>query len=96
MTMQLKLSKQLEERLRQEAQRLGQKEEVVAVQVLDQHLPPALDVRQTAAVALLRTWAEEDEALTAEDLAANAALLQTVDEDRPSHRKLFRETREDG
>jgi hypothetical protein len=41
MTMQITLPKQLEERLRQEAKRRGQKEETVALGVLDQHLPAA-------------------------------------------------------
>ena len=89
MTLQITLPSQLEERLRQEAERRGQGEESVALRVLDQHLPPALDARQAAAVSLLRGWAAEDESLSAEELAANAELLRTIDEDRPSYHKLF-------
>jgi hypothetical protein len=89
MTMQITLPRQIEERLRQEAQRRGQREETVILGVLDQHLPPALDARQAAAVALLRGWAAEDETLTSQEAAANAAVLAALDDDRPSNRKLF-------
>ncbi len=94
MTMQITLPARLEARLRQEAKRRGQEEETVAIGVLDQHLPPVLDARQAAAVALLRGWAKEDESLTAEELAANADVLRAVDDDRPSERKLFINLRE--
>src|ERR1051325_8957207 len=89
MTLQITLPPPLEERLRQEAERRGQGQEAVALGVLDRHLPPALDARRAAAVSLLKGWAEEDDALSAEDLAANAEVLKAVDEDRPSYRKLF-------
>ncbi len=89
MTLQLSLPAELEERLRQEAERSGQGEETVALRVLDQHLPPAQDGRRAVAVAMLRRWTEEDQALSATELAANAEVLRTVDEDRPSYRKLF-------
>ena len=46
-------------------------------------------LRRAAAVSLLRGWAKEDECLSTEELAANAEVLRAVDEDRPSHRKLF-------
>jgi hypothetical protein len=94
MTMQITLPKQLEERLHQEAKRRGEREEAVVLGVLDQHLPRPLDARQAAAVAMLRGWAVEDASLTAEELAANAAVLQALDEDRPSYRKSFDEIRE--
>jgi hypothetical protein len=80
---------QVEERLRHEAERRGQGEEAVALRVLDQNLPPALDARRDAAVSLLRGWAAEDESLSAEELATNVQVLKAVDEDRPSYRKLF-------
>ncbi len=89
MTFQLSLPAELEERLRQEAERSGQGQETVALRVLDQHLPPAQDGRRTAAVAMLRRWTEEDHALSAAEMAANAEVLRAVDEDRPSYRKLF-------
>ena len=89
MTMQITLPSPLEERLRQEAERRGQLEEAVALRVLDEHLPPALDARRAAAVSLLRGWAKEDESLSPAELAANLEVLKAVDEDRPSNRKLF-------
>jgi hypothetical protein len=49
----------------------------------------AADERRVAAVAMLERWIEEDAALSEEEMAANADVLRTLDEDRPSHRKLF-------
>lgn len=49
----------------------------------------ALDARRAAAVALLEGWAKQDESLSAQELAGNAAVLKAVDDDRPSFRKLF-------
>jgi hypothetical protein len=95
MTLQITLPSQLEERLRQEADRRGQGQETVALGVLDAHLPPALDARRAAAVSLLRGWAEEDESLSADEMAANADVLRALDKDRPSFRKLFPDLLED-
>ncbi len=95
MTLQITLPSQLEERLRQEAERRGQGQESVALRVLDEHLPPALDVRRAEAVSLLRAWAEEDESLSVEEMAANAEVLRALDEDRPSYPKLFPDLLED-
>jgi len=95
MTLQITLPSELEERLRQEAERRGQGEETVALRVLDQHLPAALEARRAAAVSLLRGWAEEDESLSGEEMAANAEVLRALDEDRPSYRKLFPDLLED-
>jgi hypothetical protein len=64
MMLQLTLPRELEDRLRQEADRLGQSVEAVAVRVLDQCLPPPLDERRSATIAMLHRWKEEDEALT--------------------------------
>jgi hypothetical protein len=89
MTLQLFLPPELEARLRQEAERRGQPSETVALGLLDQYLPPPLDERRAAAVALLHGWMEEDAALSPEEAAANADVLRALDEDRPSYRKLF-------
>ncbi|NLX99988.1 MAG: hypothetical protein GXY83_28155 [Rhodopirellula sp.] len=89
MTLQLTLSRELEERLRQEAERRGQTTEAFALRLLAEHLPPPLDVRRAAAVAMLRQWQDEDAALSQEETTANADVLRTLDEDRPSYRKLF-------
>lgn len=89
MTLQLNLSAELQERLRQEAERRGQPTEAVALQLLAEHLPPPLDARRAAALALLQQWMEEDAALSPEEAAANREVLRALDEDRPSYRKLF-------
>lgn len=89
MTLQLTLSGELEERLRQEAERRGQPTEAVALRLLEEHLPPPLDARRAAAIALLGRWQDEDAALSPEETIANAEVLRALDEDRPSYRKLF-------
>lgn len=45
--------------------------------------------RRSAAVALLLRWAAEADALSDADAADNAAVLRTLDADRPSDRPLF-------
>jgi predicted transcriptional regulator len=89
MTLQLELPASLEERLRQEAERFGKPSESVALQLLEEHLPPRLSERQTAAIAMLHRWMEEDEALSPEEEAANEAVLRALDEDRKGERQLF-------
>jgi hypothetical protein len=91
MTLQLTLSPEVEARLRQEAVRCGQPTEAIAIQLLERHLPPPLDQRRAAAVAMLHQWMEEDAALTPEEEAENQAVLRSLDEDRPSYRRLFRD-----
>lgn len=88
MNLELTLPPELQTRLHQEAERLGQSDEALALRLLEQNLPP-MDDRRAAAVALLHRWMEEDAALSPEEAATNAALLRALDEDRPSYRKLF-------
>ncbi len=89
MTLHLQLPPQLHERLRQESERRGEAAETLAVRILDEHLPPPVDARRAAALAMLQQWMEEDAALTPEEEAANVEVLRCLDEDRPSYRKLF-------
>ncbi|HET6881500.1 MAG TPA: hypothetical protein VFI31_15160 [Pirellulales bacterium] len=89
MVLTLSLSPDLEDRLRQEAERRGASLDAVTIDLLNQHLPRDSDRRRAAAIALLRTWAEEDAALSDEALAENAAVLRAFDADRTSNRKLF-------
>jgi hypothetical protein len=89
MTLQLNLPPELHERLRQEAERRQEPIETVVMRLLDEHLPPPLDARRAAAIAMLRQWMEEDAALTPEEEAANEEFFRRFDEDRPSYRKLF-------
>src|SRR5262245_20880450 len=85
MSMQLTLPPQLEERLKREAARRGIAPDTCALQLLEQHLPPPLDERRVAAIAMLQRWAEEDETLSPEEAAENASVLRLLDEDRPSY-----------
>lgn len=89
MMLQLNLSAELQKRLRQEAERRGQPVESVTLRLLGEHLPPALDARRAAAIALLHQWMEEDAALSPKEEAENREVLRALDEDRPSYRKLF-------
>ncbi len=89
MTLQLTLCPELQERLRQEAERRGQSAESVVLRLLDEHLPPPLDARRAAAIALLKQWMEEDAALTPEEEAANEEFLRSLDASRTSNRPLF-------
>ncbi len=89
MTLQLTLPSELQERLHQEAERRGQPAEAVALRLLDEHLPPPLDARRAAAIAMLHQWMEEDAAMSPEEEAANVEVLRALDADRPSYRKLF-------
>jgi hypothetical protein len=93
MPFQLALPPELEQRLQVEATRRGLPAAAVALQVLDQHLPPA--DRRTAALALLERWARENEQLTDQKLAENASVLRSIDESRPSYRKLFTDVLKD-
>jgi hypothetical protein len=89
MSLTLNLPPDLEDRLQREAERCGKPAESVALRVLDEHLPRPSDPRRAAAVAMLQGWMEEDACLSPEEASANAAVLRSLDEDRPSHRKLF-------
>lgn len=89
MTLQLNLPPQLHERLSQEAERRQESVEAVAVRLLDDHLPPPLDARRAAAIAMLRQWMEEDAALSPEEEAANEEFFRGLDAARTSNRPLF-------
>ncbi len=85
MTLQLTLPPELEERLRKESQRQGLPPEEVAVQVLAKHLPISDRAAQT--IALIQSWIDEDSA--EEQTETGDFLIQALDEDRLSDRKLF-------
>ncbi|HEV3118013.1 MAG TPA: hypothetical protein VGY58_13245 [Gemmataceae bacterium] len=87
MDLQIALPPELEERLRQEAERLGQPTESVALQLLDQHLPPPRDVRREAALAMLHEWMVED--AQAEDGNEAEEFFRNLDAARTSNRSLF-------
>ncbi|HQU45581.1 MAG TPA: hypothetical protein PK867_22400 [Pirellulales bacterium] len=89
MVLNLSLSRELEDRLRQEAERRGASLDAVTIELLDRHLPYDADQRCATAVAMLNDWAHEDQTLSGETAAENAAVLRALDEHRASYRKLF-------
>ena len=94
MPLELALSHDLDRRLRTEASRRGESPDTLAVRLLDQHLPAA-DRAETAAVMLAR-WAAEAEAMSDAEAAENAAILKSLDDHRPSDRRLFDDTSASG
>ncbi|HTG32859.1 MAG TPA: hypothetical protein VLB76_07980 [Thermoanaerobaculia bacterium] len=85
MTLTLNLPQDLEKRLRHEAVRQGLPADTLTLQLLDQHLPS--DKTQGKLTALLQSWIEEGDAQ--EQKETGEYLVQTLDEDRLSERRLF-------
>ncbi len=85
MTLTLSLPEELEQRLRQEADRHGLTAAEYTVQVLEAQLPP-MD-RRAALVTLLQRWIDEGE--EAEQKQEGEQLLRALDADRLADRKLF-------
>jgi hypothetical protein len=84
-TLTLNLTSELEQRLTEEAGRLGLSPDQYALHVLKQHLPSK--DRRTAFSAILRSWMEDQD--PEEQKETFEYLLRVLDEDRPSERKLF-------
>ncbi|HXG08966.1 MAG TPA: hypothetical protein VNK04_04190 [Gemmataceae bacterium] len=85
MTLTLNLPRELEQRLLQEAQRRGVAVEQCALQLLEHQLAPR--DRCAEAVALIQSWIDADD--VEEQKETGDFLIQALDEDRPSERKLF-------
>jgi len=85
MTLTLNLPQDLEKRLRHEAVRQGLPADTLTLQLLDQYLPS--DKTQGKLTALLQSWIEEGDAQ--EQKETGEYLVQTLDEDRLSERRLF-------
>jgi len=85
MTLTLPLPPELEERLAQEASRLGVAPTDFALRLLDRHLPPA--TVRAATVSLLQSWIDGGDA--EEQKQTGNYLVRALDEDRIAHRKLF-------
>jgi hypothetical protein len=85
MTLMLPLPLELQARLAEEAKRLGVNEADCALRLLDHHLPPA--ERRAQAVALIESWIQEED--DQEQKQTGDFLVQSLNEDRPSDRKLF-------
>ena len=79
------MQRSVEERLSQEASRLGVAPADFALHILDRHLPPP-DAR-AAAIALLQSWIDERDA--DEQKQTGDFLVRVLDEDRIADRKLF-------
>lgn len=86
MTLKLNLSPDLEQRLKQEAQRRGIAVEAYALQLLDSSLRPR-EKRSEQLVALLQSWIDEEP--DTEQSETGDYLVHVLDEDRLSDRKLF-------
>jgi plasmid stability protein len=85
MTLTLNLSPELEQYLLQEANQHGLSVEALALQLLTNSI--LLKQRQTEAVNLLQSWLNsEDEE---EQQETGQYLVQVLDDDRLSERKLF-------
>ena len=84
MTLTLDLTADLEQRLIDEASRRGIPANQFVVEVLKQHLP--MKNRREQFAALLESWMEEDQE---EQKDTFEYLVRSLDEDRPSQRKLF-------
>ena len=84
MTLTLDLTADLEQRLCDEAGRRGIPPHQFVVEVLKQHLP--MNDRRGQFAALLQSWLEEDRE---EQKETFEYLVRSLDEDRPSQRKLF-------
>jgi hypothetical protein len=85
MTLTLNLPPELEERLTDEASRQGLSADAYALDLLEKHLPPK-DARAQL-VALLQSWIDEGD--EEEQKETGEYLIQALDEDRLSDRKLF-------
>ena len=85
MTFTLNIPHDLEEQLAEEARRLGMSAADYAVQALERQVPPK--DRASKLVPLLRSWIDAPNA--ADQKETGDFLVRSLEEDRPSERKLF-------
>jgi hypothetical protein len=86
MTLTLNLPPELEQYLLQEAERQGLSVEAMSLQLLAKSLQ--LSQKQAEAVEMLQSWIEGEEDVE-EQQETGEYLVQVLDEDRLSDRKLF-------
>jgi hypothetical protein len=95
MPLQLTLSPEIEQRLQQETTRRSLSEEALALQFLDQHLPPQGPDEQASAqqraAKLLALFEQWDAARQAAGEELGDDFYRGLDEARTSDRKLFPE-----
>jgi len=86
MTLEVELSPELEEALAEESRKRG----LTPVDFTLEVLKARLDVssKKAEAIALLQSWID-DETDTDEQRETGEYLLEVLDQDRTSHRKLF-------
>jgi hypothetical protein len=85
MTLKLQLPPDLEQRLTEEADRSGMLADQYTLRLLETSLPPK--GRRDQLIDVLQSWMDDDDA--EEQRATGEYLIQALDEDRPSDRKLF-------
>jgi plasmid stability protein len=85
MTLTLNLSPELEQYLLQEANQHGLSVEALALQLLTNSI--LLKQKQTEAVSLLQSWLDTED--KEEQQETGQYLVQVLDDDRLSERKLF-------
>ncbi len=85
MTLTLNLSPELEQYLVQEANQNGLSVDVLALQLLTNSI--LMKQRQAEAVDTLQSWIDDDD--IEEQQETGKHLIQALDEDRLSNRKLF-------
>ena len=85
MTITVRLTADLEDRLSREAERQGVELEAYTLRVLEEHVPPS--ERSSRAAALLQSWIEEQD--EEEQRGTGEYLIRALDDDRPSERRLF-------
>ncbi|MGB3293330.1 MAG: hypothetical protein WBB01_10115 [Phormidesmis sp.] len=85
MTLTLNLSPELEQYLIQEADQHGLSVEMLALQLLTNSI--AIEKKQAEAVDMLQSWIDEDDIDDQQE--TGQYLIQALDENRLSDRKLF-------
>ncbi|MBF2027286.1 MAG: hypothetical protein IGS48_11030 [Oscillatoriales cyanobacterium C42_A2020_001] len=85
MTLTLNLSPELEQYLLQEANQCGLSVEALALHLLTNSI--LLKQKQTEAVSLLQSWIDDED--DEEQQETGQYLIQALDDDRLSERKLF-------
>ena len=85
MTLELQISKELESRLIEEARKCGMEPEEYTLRLMDRHIPPA-DAKSRL-IDLVQSWI--DEGNETEQKETGDFLIEALDQDRMSDRKLF-------
>ena len=81
----LSLPVELEQRLQQEAERLGLSVDEYTLQLLEKHIPQ--NEKRKDAIDLIQSWIDESD--STEQIETGEYLIKVLDEDRLSERKLF-------